>query len=90
MSSVSSSTEQRKALLLTIISVVIPGTGFQETSITVTTESVKEVMKLDDDETFSKFYSTSSSVVTSSNALEIEEDFSTIFEAHSPKQVMSN
>lgn len=61
------------------------GTGFQETSITVTTESVKEVMKLDDDETFSKFYSTSSSVVTSSNALEIEEDFSTIFEAHSPK-----
>ncbi|RXM99013.1 Supervillin [Acipenser ruthenus] len=64
------------------------GTGFQETSITVTTESVKEVMKLDDDETFSKFYSTSSSVVTSSNALEIEEDFSTIFEAHSPKQVM--
>lgn len=61
------------------------GTGFQETSITVTTESVKEVMKLDDDETFSKFYSTSSSVATSSNALEIEEDFSTIFEAHSPK-----
>ncbi|MGH0151894.1 UNVERIFIED_CONTAM: hypothetical protein FKN15_038840 [Acipenser sinensis] len=64
------------------------GTGFQETSVTVTTESVKEVMKLDDDETFSKFYSTSSSVATSSNALEIEEDFSTIFEAHSPKQVM--
>lgn len=61
------------------------GTGFQETSVTVTTESVKEVMKLDDDETFSKFYSTSSSVATSSNALEIEEDFSTIFEAHSPK-----
>ncbi|XP_041123033.1 supervillin-like [Polyodon spathula] len=61
------------------------GIGFQETSITVTTERVKEVMKLDDDETFSKFYSTSSSVVTSSNALEIEEDFSAIFETHSPK-----
>ncbi|XP_066554646.1 supervillin isoform X2 [Amia ocellicauda] len=65
------------------------GVGHQETSITVTQETVKEVMKLDDDETFSKFYrGVSPSALSSSGSVEIN-DFSTIFESHAPKLTSS-
>nr|XP_015217402.1 PREDICTED: supervillin-like isoform X3 [Lepisosteus oculatus] len=58
----------------------------QETSITVTQETVKEVVRPDDEETFSKFYRTVSPLALSpSSSVEIEEDFSAIFEAYTPK-----
>ncbi|MBN3312048.1 SVIL protein, partial [Atractosteus spatula] len=58
----------------------------QETSITVTQETVKEVVRPDDEETFSKFYRTMSpSALSPSSSVEIEEDFSAIFESYTPK-----
>lgn len=56
----------------------------QETVLTVTGKSVKEVMKLDDDETFSKFYR-HTDFPTSSVPLELDEDFDAIFDPYAPK-----
>lgn len=58
--------------------------GVQETVLTVTGQSVKEVMKLDDDETFAKFYrSVDSTGLRSSVAL--DEDFDVILDSCAPK-----
>uniref|UniRef100_A0A8D2LVU1 Supervillin n=1 Tax=Varanus komodoensis TaxID=61221 RepID=A0A8D2LVU1_VARKO len=62
--------------------------GMQETVLTVTGRSVKEVMKLDDDETFSKFYRCMN-YPTSSLPLEMDEDFDAIFDPDAPKLISS-
>ncbi|XP_059585111.1 supervillin isoform X3 [Alligator mississippiensis] len=62
--------------------------GMQETVLTVTGKSVKEVMKLDDDETFSKFYR-HTDFPTSSVPLELDEDFDAIFDPYAPKLISS-
>uniref|UniRef100_A0A7M4EJN7 Supervillin n=1 Tax=Crocodylus porosus TaxID=8502 RepID=A0A7M4EJN7_CROPO len=62
--------------------------GMQETVLTVTGKSVKEVMKLDDDETFSKFYR-HTDLPTSSVPLELDEDFDAIFDPYAPKLISS-
>ncbi|XP_039596794.1 supervillin-like isoform X2 [Polypterus senegalus] len=65
------------------------GAAFHETSITVTTESVREVMKVDD-ETFSKFYrGVSSSTVTSDAVPAVQGDFNTILDSGTPKLTSS-
>lgn len=58
--------------------------GMQETVLTVTGRSVKEVMKLDDDETFSKFYR-HVDFPSSSVPLDLDEDFDAIFDPYAPK-----
>lgn len=58
--------------------------GMQETVLTVTGRSVKEVMKLDDDETFSKFYR-HVDFPSSSVPLDLDEDFDAIFDSYAPK-----
>lgn len=58
--------------------------GMQETVLTVTGKSVKEVMKLDDDETFSKFYRRVD-FPSSSVPLDLDEDFDAIFDPYAPK-----
>ncbi|XP_062981266.1 supervillin isoform X2 [Elgaria multicarinata webbii] len=62
--------------------------GMQETVLTVTGKSVKEVMKLDDEETFSKFYRCMN-YPTSSLPLELDEDFDAIFDPDAPKLISS-
>ncbi|XP_067147952.1 supervillin isoform X4 [Apteryx mantelli] len=62
--------------------------GMQETVLTVTGKSVKEVMKLDDDETFSKFYR-HVDFPSSSVPLELDEDFDAIFDPYAPKLISS-
>ncbi|XP_067398688.1 supervillin isoform X18 [Emydura macquarii macquarii] len=62
--------------------------GMQETVLTVTGKSVKEVMKLDDDETFSKFYRHMDCPV-STVPLELDEDFDAIFDPYAPKLISS-
>ncbi|XP_030406117.1 supervillin isoform X26 [Gopherus evgoodei] len=62
--------------------------GMQETVLTVTGKSVKEVMKLDDDETFSKFYR-HMDYPTSTVPLELDEDFDAIFDPYAPKLTSS-
>ncbi|NWI08991.1 SVIL protein, partial [Crypturellus soui] len=62
--------------------------GMQETVLTVTGKSVKEVMKLDDDETFSKFYR-HMDFPSSSVPLELDEDFDAIFDPSAPKLISS-
>ncbi|KAH0627552.1 hypothetical protein JD844_003388 [Phrynosoma platyrhinos] len=62
--------------------------GMQETVLTVTGKSVKEVMKLDDEETFSKFYRCVN-YPTSSLPLELDEDFDAIFDPDAPKLISS-
>ncbi|NXA31912.1 SVIL protein, partial [Eudromia elegans] len=62
--------------------------GMQETVLTVTGKSVKEVMKLDDDETFSKFYR-HVDFPSSSVPLELDEDFDAIFDPSAPKLISS-
>nr|XP_056713210.1 supervillin [Euleptes europaea] len=62
--------------------------GMQETLLTVTGKSVKEVMKLDDEETFSKFYR-HTDYPTSSLPLELDEDFDAIFDPDAPKLISS-
>ncbi|NWX85348.1 SVIL protein, partial [Nothoprocta pentlandii] len=62
--------------------------GMQETVLTVTGKSVKEVMKLDDDETFSKFYR-HVDFPSSSVPLELDEDFDAIFDPCAPKLISS-
>ena len=58
--------------------------GMQETVLTVTGKSVKEVMKLDDDEMFSKFYR-HVDLPSSSVPLDLDEDFDAIFDPCAPK-----
>nr|XP_025036737.1 supervillin isoform X24 [Pelodiscus sinensis] len=62
--------------------------GMQETVLTVTGKSVKEVMKLDDDETFSKFYRHVDCPI-STVPLELNEDFDAIFDPYAPKLISS-
>ncbi|XP_075562616.1 supervillin [Pelecanus crispus] len=62
--------------------------GMQETVLTVTGKSVKEVMKLDDDETFSKFYR-HVDFPSSSVPLDLDEDFDAIFDPFAPKLISS-
>ncbi|XP_067869293.1 supervillin-like isoform X3 [Heterodontus francisci] len=59
-------------------------TNNQETTITVTEQTVKEVMRPDDDDTFNKFYNHAPTILTS-NAVKIEESFDVIFETNTPK-----
>lgn len=56
----------------------------QETVLTVTGKSVKEVMKLDDDETFAKFYRSMDCTMPRS-PVELDEDFDVIFDPYAPK-----
>lgn len=62
--------------------------GMQETVLTVTGKSVKEVMKLDDDETFAKFYRSVDHSLPRS-PVELEEDFDVIFDPYAPKLTSS-
>ncbi|KAM6215767.1 supervillin [Rhynchocyon petersi] len=62
--------------------------GMQETVLTVTGKSVKEVMKLDDDETFAKFYRSMDST-TPRSPVELDEDFDVIFDPYAPKLTSS-
>ncbi|XP_058436532.1 supervillin isoform X10 [Marmota monax] len=62
--------------------------GMQETILTVTRKSVKEVMKLDDDETFAKFYR-SVDCNTPKSPVELQEDFDVIFDPFAPKLTSS-
>ncbi|XP_028934142.1 supervillin isoform X21 [Ornithorhynchus anatinus] len=62
--------------------------GMQERVLTVTGKSVKEVMKLDDDETFTKFYRNMDYTVPL-GAVELDEDFDAIFDPYSPKLTSS-
>lgn len=62
--------------------------GMQETVLTVTGKSVKEVMKLDDDETFAKFYRNVDYTVPRS-PVELDEDFDVIFDPYAPKLTSS-
>ncbi|XP_038190714.1 supervillin isoform X2 [Arvicola amphibius] len=62
--------------------------GMQETVLTVTGKSVKEVMKLDDDETFAKFYRSVDHSVPRS-PVDLEEDFDVIFDPYAPKLTSS-
>ncbi|XP_078008176.1 supervillin isoform X7 [Phascolarctos cinereus] len=62
--------------------------GMQETILTVTGKTVKEVMKLDDYETFSKFYRSVDSPVPLGR-VELNEDFDAIFDPYAPKLTSS-
>ncbi|XP_064141062.1 supervillin isoform X2 [Loxodonta africana] len=62
--------------------------GMQETVLTVTGKSVKEVMKPDDDETFAKFYR-SMDYSTPRSPVELDEDFDVIFDPYAPKLTSS-
>ncbi|XP_078280646.1 supervillin-like [Rhinoraja longicauda] len=61
-------------------------TSNQETTITVTEQTVKEVLRPDDDDTFSKFYKHTPSLLTST-VVQIEESFDAIFEHNTPKLI---
>nr|XP_025741617.1 supervillin isoform X2 [Callorhinus ursinus] len=62
--------------------------GMQETVLTVTGKSVKEVMKLDDDETFARFYRSMDDSMPRS-PVELDEDFDVIFDPYAPKLTSS-
>ncbi|XP_037366405.1 supervillin isoform X9 [Talpa occidentalis] len=62
--------------------------GMQETILTVTGKSVKEVMKLDDDETFAKFYRSVDYTMPRS-PVDLDEDFDVIFDPYAPKLTSS-
>ncbi|KAG7487470.1 hypothetical protein MATL_G00023840 [Megalops atlanticus] len=57
--------------------------GLQETTVTVTEKTVKEVMKLDD-EIFSKFYRRMADLPRMSGEVEIDDDFDAIFGPQMP------
>ncbi|XP_059040168.1 supervillin isoform X11 [Mustela lutreola] len=59
-----------------------------ETVLTVTGKSVKEVMKLDDDETFARFYRSMDDTIPRS-PVELDEDFDVIFDPYAPKLTSS-
>ncbi|KAI1891389.1 hypothetical protein AGOR_G00143320 [Albula goreensis] len=58
--------------------------GVQDTTLTVTEKTVKEVMKLDD-EIFSKFYRHVTDIPHLSSRVEIDDDFDAIFDSQTPK-----
>ncbi|KAG8573567.1 hypothetical protein GDO81_012457 [Engystomops pustulosus] len=58
--------------------------GLQDTTLSVTSKSVKEVMKLDDDETFSRFYRPLEFQATPASFL-FDDDFDLLFSAEEPK-----
>ncbi|XP_031220759.1 supervillin isoform X15 [Mastomys coucha] len=62
--------------------------GIQETVLTVTGKSVKEVMRLDDDETFTRFYRSMDHSMPRS-PVELEDDFDVIFDPYTPKLTSS-
>ncbi|XP_041497456.1 supervillin isoform X6 [Microtus oregoni] len=62
--------------------------GMQETVLTVTGKSVKEVMKLDDDETFAKFYRSVDHSIPRS-PVDLDDDFDVIFDPYAPKLTSS-
>ncbi|XP_059953821.1 supervillin isoform X8 [Mesoplodon densirostris] len=62
--------------------------GMQETVLTVTGKSVKEVMKPDDEETFARFYRSMDSALPRS-PVELDEDFDVIFDPYAPKLTSS-
>nr|XP_051677583.1 supervillin isoform X10 [Oryctolagus cuniculus] len=62
--------------------------GMPETVLSVTGRSVKEVMKLDDEETFAKFYRSVDYNVPRS-PVELDEDFDVIFDPYAPKLTFS-
>ncbi|XP_071071565.1 supervillin isoform X12 [Dasypus novemcinctus] len=62
--------------------------GAHDTVLTVTGKSVKEVMKLDDDETFAKFYR-SMDYTAPRSPVELDEDFDAIFDPYAPKLTSS-
>ncbi|XP_072110049.1 supervillin a isoform X16 [Mobula birostris] len=60
--------------------------GHQDAVITVTGQSVKEVMRPDDEETFARFYRHANTLVIQPGAVEIdEEDLDAIFDPNVPK-----
>ncbi|XP_078281776.1 supervillin a isoform X2 [Rhinoraja longicauda] len=60
--------------------------GHQDAVITVTGQSVKEVMRPDDEETFARFYRHANTLVIQPGAVEIdEEDLNAIFDPDLPK-----
>ncbi|XP_041029402.1 supervillin-like isoform X4 [Carcharodon carcharias] len=59
-------------------------TSNMETMITVTEQSVKEVMRPDDEDTFNKFYKHTTTILTP-DVVKIEESFDAIFESNTPK-----
>ncbi|XP_039609793.1 supervillin a isoform X5 [Polypterus senegalus] len=61
--------------------------GMQETVLTVTEKKVKEVMKLDDEETFAKFYRHIQHFPHLSGAEIQRDDFDAIFDPSSPKLI---
>ncbi|MCI4384422.1 hypothetical protein PGIGA_G00038470 [Pangasianodon gigas] len=58
--------------------------GLQESTLTVTEKTVKEVMTLDD-ECFDKFYRHTEELANISSKVEIDDDFDAIFGAQMPK-----
>uniref|UniRef100_A0A8D0EJV9 Supervillin n=1 Tax=Strix occidentalis caurina TaxID=311401 RepID=A0A8D0EJV9_STROC len=83
------SNRQKSTMPTFLLSVFFPAVaGMQETVLTVTGKSVKEVMKLDDDETFSKFYR-HVDFPSSSVPLDLDEDFDAIFDPYAPKLISS-
>ncbi|XP_028351738.1 supervillin isoform X3 [Physeter macrocephalus] len=62
--------------------------GMQETVLTVTGKSVKEVMRPDDEETFARFYRSMDSALPRS-PVELDEDFDVIFDPCAPKLTSS-
>ncbi|XP_078385918.1 supervillin-like isoform X2 [Cetorhinus maximus] len=59
-------------------------TSNMETTITVTEQSVKEVMRPDDEDTFNRFYKHTTTILTP-DVVKIEESFDAIFESNTPK-----
>ncbi|KAM5157109.1 supervillin [Mantella aurantiaca] len=62
--------------------------GVQDTTLTVTSKSVKEVMKLDDDETFSRFYRPVE-IPSSPVDFHFDDDFDFLFSSEEPKLTSS-
>ncbi|KAM4705509.1 LOW QUALITY PROTEIN: supervillin [Rhinophrynus dorsalis] len=58
--------------------------GLQDTTLSVTSKSVKEVMKLDDDETFSRFYRPLDFPIATV-PFDLDEDFDLLFSSEEPK-----
>ncbi|CAH2282190.1 supervillin isoform X3 [Pelobates cultripes] len=58
--------------------------GLQDTTLTVTSKSVKEVMKLDDDETFSRFYRPLE-IPNTIVPFDFDDDFDNLFSSEQPK-----
>lgn len=58
--------------------------GLQESTLTVTEKTVKEVMTLDD-ECFDKFYRHTEELANITSQVEIDDDFDAIFGTQMPK-----